>query len=124
MDGGDDCAGLAPAFNFLNHWLPKLGADRLKSWEDIGYLQIYHHAVQDLLPLYYDFIIDARQYHLFTSDRVLPTVIIHGIHDDVIPIASSRDFAAKHPWIELIEVDSDHALIACIDLIWQKMYST
>ena len=37
---------LAPAFNFLNHWLPKLGADRLKSWQDIGYLSIYHHAVQ------------------------------------------------------------------------------
>ncbi len=113
---------LAPAVNFLDHWLPKLGADRLKSWEDIGYLQIYHHAIQNLLPLHYDFITDARKYHFFKSDRVLPTLIIHGIHDEVIPIESSRDLAISHSWIELIEVDSNHALTDCIDLIWQKLY--
>ncbi len=114
---------LAPAFNFLNHWLPKLGADRLKSWEDIGYLSIYHHAVQNLLPLHYDFLTDARKYHLFTSDRILPTVIIHGTHDAVIPISSSRDFVREHPWVALVEVNSNHALLDCIDLIWQKMCS-
>lgn len=111
---------LAPAFNFLDLWLPKLGADRLKSWKDIGYLNIYHYAVQSLLPLHYDFIADARKYHLFQSDRILPTLIIHGIHDDVIPIESSRDFVAKHLWAELFEVESDHALTDCIELIWQK----
>jgi uncharacterized protein len=111
---------LAPAFNFLDYWLPKLGADRLRAWENIGYLNIYHYAVQNLLPLHYDFITDARKYHLFPSDRVLPTLIIHGVRDDVIPIASSRDFAVKHPWVELCEVDSDHALTDCVELIWQK----
>jgi uncharacterized protein len=111
---------LAPAFNFLEFWLPKLGTDRLKIWKDIGYLNIYHYAAQNLLPLHYDFISDARKYHLFQSDRVIPTLIVHGIHDEVIPIESSRDFAAKHPWVELIEVDSDHALTDCIELIWQK----
>jgi uncharacterized protein len=113
---------LAPAFDFLHHWLPKIGDDRLKSWANNGYLPIYHHAVQNLLPLHYDFITDARQYHLFTSGRIIPTVIIHGIHDDAIPISSSRDFVTKHPWVELIEVDSDHALIDSIELIWQKVY--
>ncbi len=113
---------LAPAFDFLDYWLPKLGADRLKCWQDIGYLSIYHHAVQNLLPLHYDFLIDARKYHFFKSDRLLPTVIIHGIHDRVIPIASSRDFATKHPWVKLIELDSDHALTDRIEQIWQKAY--
>jgi uncharacterized protein len=111
---------LAPAFNFLDYWLPKLGADCLRNWENIGYLNIYHHAVQSLLPLHYDFIADARKYHLFPSDRVVPTLIIHGIYDDVIPIASSRAFAIEHPWVELVEADSDHALTDCIELIWQK----
>jgi pimeloyl-ACP methyl ester carboxylesterase len=111
---------LAPAFNFLDLWLPKLGTDRLKSWKDIGYLNIYHYAVQNLLPLHYNFIADARKYHLFPSDRILSTLIIHGIYDDVIPIDSSRDFVAKHPWVELVEVESDHALIDCLELIWQK----
>jgi uncharacterized protein len=79
---------LAPAFNFLDLWLSKLGVDRLKSWKNIGHLNIYHYAAKNLLPLHYNFIADARKYHLFKSDRVLPTLIIHGIHDDVIPIES------------------------------------
>jgi uncharacterized protein len=112
---------LAPAFDFLHHWLPKIGVDRLKSWANNGYLPIYHHAVQNLLPLHYDFITDADRYHRFTSDRIIPTVIIHGIHDDVIPISSSRDFVTKHPWVELIEVNSDHGLLDCIELTWQKV---
>ena len=111
---------LAPAFNFLDLWLPKLGADRLKSWKNIGYLHIYHYAAQNLLPLHYDFITDARKYHLFESDRLLPTLIIHGVHDEVIPIESSRKFVAKHPWVELIEAESDHALTDCLELIWLK----
>lgn len=113
---------LAPAFDFLNHWLPKIGDRQLQSWADNGYLPIYHHAVQNLLPLHYDFITDARKYHLFESDRIVPTVIVHGVRDAVIPIASSRDFAHKRPWVELIEVDSDHALLDCSDLIWMKLY--
>jgi pimeloyl-ACP methyl ester carboxylesterase len=38
-----------------------------------------------------------------------PTIIIHGRHDEVIPIDVSRRFARTHG-AELIEVDDDHAL--------------
>lgn len=114
---------LAPAFDFLTHWLPKIGDRQLQSWADNGYLLIYHHAVQNLLPLHYDFITDARKYHLFQGDRVVPTLIIHGIHDAVIPISSSRDFAHSRPWVELIEVDADHALLDFIELISEKVNS-
>jgi uncharacterized protein len=112
---------LAPAFEFTTHWLPKIGAEKLKSWANNRYLPIYHHARQDPLPLHYNFVIDAGRYSVFTSDRLVPTLIIHGIHDDVIPISASRDFAAKHPWVSLVEIDSNHALIDAIDLIWQEI---
>ena len=113
---------LAPAFEFTTHWLPKLGTEKLKLWADTSYLPIYHHARQSPLPLHYNFVIDARRYSVFTSDRILPTLIIHGIHDDVIPISASRDFAAKHPWVSLVELDSNHALIDASDRIWQEIY--
>jgi uncharacterized protein len=120
---------LAPAFDFLDHWLPKIGEVQLNSWAQNGYLPIYHHAAKNPLPLHYNFVVDARQYHFFTSDRVLPTLIVHGIHDDVIPIDSSRKFANKHPWVELIEVDSNHSLLDKSDSpletlherIWQEI---
>jgi uncharacterized protein len=112
---------LAPAFDFLSHWLPKIGAEQLNLWERDRYLPIYHYGQQKLLPLHYDFIIDAHRYHLCQSDRILPTLIVHGTGDDVVPIASSRDFAAHHPLIKLLEVDSDHNLTTFNNYIWQEI---
>jgi uncharacterized protein len=112
---------LAPAFDFLYHWLPKIGNEALNSWQSTGYLPIYHHAVKSLLPLHYDFLIDTRKYSLSAIDRVLPTLIIHGIYDDVIPISASRDFANSRSWVELLEWDSDHQLTDMSDRIWQEI---
>jgi uncharacterized protein len=112
---------LAPAFDFLAHWLPKIGEQQLNSWQKTGYLSIYHHAIKDLAPLHYDFLTDARRYPLAEIERVLPTLIIHGIHDDVIPIAASRSFVLDRSWVELLEWDSDHQLTDASDRIWQEI---
>lgn len=112
---------LAPAFDFLSHWLPKIGAEKLNLWERDRYLPIYHYGQQKLLPLHYDFITDAHRYHLCQGNELIPTLIVHGTGDDVIPIASSRDFAAKYSSVELLEVDSDHALNNFNHYIWQKI---
>jgi uncharacterized protein len=112
---------LAPAFDFLNHWLPKIGDRQLTSWENTYYLPIYHHALKDLSPLHYNFVVDARRYPLAQIDRVLPTVIIHGINDDVIPIAASRNFGADRPWVKLLEWESDHQLTNVSERIWQEI---
>jgi uncharacterized protein len=112
---------LAPAFDFLSHWLPKIGAEKLNLWARDRYLPIYHYGQQKLLPLHHDFIIDADRYHLCQSDRLLPTLIVHGTNDDVVPIASSRDFAAQHPLVKLLEVDSDHNLTNFNYYIWQEI---
>jgi uncharacterized protein len=112
---------LAPAFNFLHHWLPKIGDRQLSLWQNTGYLEIYHHALKNLSPLHYDFVVDAYKYPLAEIDRVLPTLIIHGIHDDVIPISASRSFAAVHPGVELLEWDSDHQLTDLSERIFQEI---
>jgi uncharacterized protein len=112
---------LAPAFDFLHHWLPKIGDRQLDSWQNTGYLPIYHHAIKSLSPLHYDFLTDARKYPLSQIDRVLPTLIIHGVNDDVIPISASRSFATRHPWAELLEWESDHQLTDRIDRLWQEI---
>jgi uncharacterized protein len=106
---------------FLSHWLPKIGAEKLNLWERDRYLPIYHYGQQKLLPLHHDFIIDADRYHLCQSDRILPTLIVHGTNDDVIPLASSRHFAAQHPLVKLLEVNSDHNLTKFNHYIWQEI---
>ena len=112
---------LAPAFQFLTHWLPKLGEAKLQQWQSEQYLQVYHYSKQQYLPLSYDFVTDLRKYDDNQLQRPLPTLILHGKHDEVIPIQASRDFAAQHPWVQLIELDSDHSLGNVLLNIWQQI---
>lgn len=112
---------LAPAFGFLAHWLPRLGAEQVQRWQAEQCLSVYHYGVETMLPLHYKFVEDAAQYREDELRRSVPTLILHGIHDDVIPIAASLDYARTRPWVHLIELDSDHALVNVSDRIWQAI---
>ncbi len=113
---------LAPAFGFLSHWLPKLGDKEVQRWQQEKYLMVYHYGEGRELPLCYDFVTDATQYQEQQLQRSIPTLILHGIKDEVIPIEASRDFARSHPWVDLIELDSDHALGNVMEEIWQAIH--
>lgn len=112
---------LAPAFQFLSHWLPRLGEETLQRWKKDGYYPVYHHGEMRSLPLSYQFIKDASQYQDELLQRPIPTLILHGIHDEVIPIQASRSFAALRSWVKLLELDSDHALGNVLPQIWQEI---
>lgn len=47
-----------------------------------------------------------------TAKQLPPTLIIHGVRDQVVPISSSRKFGTK-----LIEVNDDHSLKNSLELI-------
>jgi predicted esterase YcpF (UPF0227 family) len=112
---------LAPAFGFLAHWLPRLG-DQVQQWQTDGYLPIDHYGEAKKLPLHYAFVTDAAQYQEERMARSLPTLILHGRHE-VIPLQASRAFAKSRPWVQLIELDSDHALTNVSTEIWQAIQS-
>ncbi len=112
---------LAPAFGFLDHWLPKLGETTLQQWQQDGYLPVYHYREGHEIPLHYAFVSDAQHYDAAQLNRPIPTVILHGLDDDVIPIQASRDYAASRPWVTLVELEDDHALANADDAIWQAI---
>lgn len=112
---------LAPAFGFLAHWLPKLGEKQLRRWQSGQPLLVYHYAAERLLPLNYQFVADCVHYDQTRLQRPIPTLILHGIDDDVIPIQASRDYTTLRPWIELVELSSDHSLVDVNDLIWESI---
>lgn len=112
---------LAPAFQFLRHWLPKLGEEQLQRWQAEVYLPVYHYGQMKTLPLNYKFIVDVSQYEERQLQRSVPTLILHGRDDEVIPILASRDFAADRPWVQLLELDSDHALSNVQAEIWEAI---
>lgn len=108
---------LAPAFNFLSHWTHALGAEKLQYWRQTQYMMVYHYGEKRELPLHYDFITDAALYQEDKLRRPLPTLILHGINDEVIPIQASRDFAQQRHTVELVELDTDHAMYDVVDNI-------
>ncbi|MEH2072391.1 MAG: YqiA/YcfP family alpha/beta fold hydrolase [Nostoc sp.] len=112
---------LAPAFGFLSHWLVKFTDEEIQRWQQEKYLMIYHYGEARSLPLSYDFVTDAAQYQEELLQRHIPTLILHGKNDEVIPIEASRNFRHWRPWVELVELDSDHALGNVIEEIWQAI---
>ncbi len=112
---------LAPAFGFLSHWLPKLGDEEVQRWQQEKYIIVYHYGEQRSLSLSYDFVTDAAQYQEKLLQRPISTLILHGKKDEVIPIEASRDFARVRPWVELVELNSDHALGNVMEEIWQAI---
>lgn len=112
---------LAPAFGFLDYWLPQLGETQLQQWQESGYLPVYHYSEERSLPLHYHFLEDARQYQTDELLRVVPTLILHGRHDLTIPIDASRQYAKERSWVKLIELESDHSLSDVMPEIWQEI---
>jgi uncharacterized protein len=112
---------LAPAFDFLAHWQQRIGTDPLQQWQTSGSTDIYHYAEERSLPLSYRFWQDASQYRETALTRAIPTLILHGVEDEIIPIEASRAFAAQRHWCRLIELQSDHALGDVLPTVWAKM---
>lgn len=112
---------LAPAFDFLSHWLPLLGQQQLEKWQSEKYLPVYHYGEQREMPLNYQFVADMAQYPEQKLMRSVPTLILHGKHDTIIPIPASRNFAANRPWVQLIELEDDHSLGDVLAEMWEAI---
>lgn len=112
---------LAPAFQFLAQWLPRLGAETVDHWQASGSLPIYHYGYQQQLPLAYDFMADAQKYEEQCLEASVPTLILHGRQDEVINIQVSRDYARSRPWVQLQELESDHSLASVYPELWRAI---
>jgi pimeloyl-ACP methyl ester carboxylesterase len=112
---------LAPALGFLENWLSRLGTAQVQLWQTTGYLPVYHYREDRLLPLSYQFVKDAQQYRESELKRSVPTLILHGRRDEVIPLQASIEFARDRPWVKLIQLDTDHAMTDVSQEIWQNI---
>ena len=115
---------LAPAFGFPGSWFKRFGIAELEEWQRLGYKDIYHYGADRLLPLHYEFLEDGNQYDLDLSPlkRSLPTLIIHGQNDTVVPIQVSQHYVKQHSaTAKLIALDSDHGLNDVQEIIWQEI---
>ena len=114
---------LAPAFGFLDHWLPILGEAQRQRWQAKDFLNVYHYTAQQELPLRYQFVEDLSRYREGRLRRSVSTLILHGMDDQTVPLRASQQYAAQRTWVELRAFNSDHALANVLPQIWSALQS-
>lgn len=88
---------LAPALDYYHmlkeHLLP---SNQWKEWREQGYQLVDHPAWEQKTKWSWSFIQDLQENHNPMDEPVtVPTLLIHGKADDVIPLANSRQYVAK-----------------------------
>lgn len=98
-----------------------LGQQQLEKWQSQKYLPVYHYGEQREVPLNYQFVADMAQYPEEKLMRSVPTLIVHGLHDTIVSIQASKNFADNRPWVQLMELEDDHSLGNVLGEIWEAM---
>ena len=107
---------MCPGFNFMKRWRSALSGEIQKEG-GTGLIQVFNYRYNKTMELDLGIFEDAEKWEGVEYEKPVPTRIVHGIHDDTVDIEESRNFARKHPWASLKEVDSDHGLLSHLDWI-------
>jgi pimeloyl-ACP methyl ester carboxylesterase len=111
---------MAPAFGFARRWPLTLGEERIAEWRRTGWLSMYHYGDKVESRVGYGLLQDAERYEDY-PDISQPALIFHGRDDDVVPVESSVEFAARHPQVTLHVMDSGHELLNVLEEMWTEM---
>lgn len=103
----------APAFQLVERWRTALGED-FTEWERTGWREVLDYTTGKPARVDFGFVEDARAVDVGFPDVRVPTLIIHGVHDDVVPIDHSRRFATGKRHVQLVKVDDGHELVASL----------
>ena len=108
---------MAPGFNFLERWMRslKLDFDDETCWDPK--IQIFHYRYDETKYIRTDIFKDAKNWRSLGLKREVPSRIVHGTHDEVVPIDESKKFISRRPWCSLKELDSDHGLLSHLEWV-------
>jgi len=108
---------MAPGFNFLDRWMRnlKLDCDNDTFWEPE--IPIFHYRYDLTKYICTDIFKDAKKWSYTSLNRRVPSRIVHGLYDEVVPIEESKKFIISRPWCSLKELDSDHGLLSHLEWI-------
>jgi pimeloyl-ACP methyl ester carboxylesterase len=101
---------LCPGFDLLSRWPDMMGQEAWERWAREGHVEVRDGAGV-LTPLHWGFIEDSRRWPQ-RPEVGCPTLILHGTQDEVVPVSSSREYAAGRPHVRLIELEADHRMLA------------
>ncbi|MEQ1502902.1 MAG: YqiA/YcfP family alpha/beta fold hydrolase [Myxococcota bacterium] len=107
---------LAPAFQLAERWRAR-EPERWDRWMADGWTEVDDHTTGQRARIHAAFGREIAALDVGLPDVRVPTTIVHGVRDDVVPIASSRAFSDGQRHVRLIEVDDGHELTASLPTI-------
>ncbi len=102
---------MAPAFDFARQFRRSLGQETFERWKNMGRLPMMHYAYDEEKMLHFGFTEDAPSHAAYPAVGQLPTLLMHGLKDDVVPVELSERFVELNPSVEAHYLDSGHDLI-------------
>jgi len=111
---------LAPAFRFFERWTERMSGEQQAHWKTAGKIDFFHYGNKKPQSLRYQFVEDAAQYEGEPAFPQ-PTLILHGIADETVPVAGSRRLAAERANIHLETFQSGHELTDVTDHLWEHV---
>jgi pimeloyl-ACP methyl ester carboxylesterase len=111
---------MAPAFDFADRWERRIGPAALAAWRRDGTTNVLHYGRNREEPLSIA-LLDEALLHPADPDPVCPTLVLHGRHDDTVPLAVAEAFVARRRHLrELVVYDAGHELTDVLDEIWRE----
>jgi pimeloyl-ACP methyl ester carboxylesterase len=104
---------LAPAFQLAARWREQLG-DAWDAWRETGWREIVDYTTGAPARVDFGFVEDVYAIDVGFPDVRVPTLVLHGRADDVVPIERTRAFAAGRANIRVVELDDGHELVASL----------
>ncbi len=98
---------IAPAFGLAEMWHNRLSTQEMKQWQDADAYEYRGFELE--MTLGWDFMQTAERMSWPKLNH--PTVILHGLQDDVVPIENSRRIASDDEnVIALMEIEDGHRM--------------
>jgi pimeloyl-ACP methyl ester carboxylesterase len=111
---------LAPAFRMIERWRARLGDEAWGRWRTSGWLETEDYSEKRMSRVEYAFAEEAEAIDARSGgwpDVRVPTLIVHGVRDEVVDVNLSRTWARGKRHVRLVEVDDGHELGASIERI-------
>jgi len=108
---------LAPAFQFPRRWQERYSPE---DWKREGSILVFHYGDGRERRLGYQFVEDAARYE---AEPAFPqqALILHGVRDSVVPAGISSAYAARHPRVKVVLLESGHELTDVLEPMWTQI---
>jgi alpha-beta hydrolase superfamily lysophospholipase len=109
------CVLLAPAFQLVARWKESIGPVAWDDWRTRGTREVDDYTTGGKSSVDFGFVEDVERVDVGYPDVRVPTLVMHGLRDDVVPVDRARTFVAgKRALRRLIELDDGHELVASL----------